>query len=822
MKARNLILTMALAATSMSLAAETRLSQGHWNITNADDNSLTLSYDGKDIVKKAYAKVTYRIKDTQATGEINSLSVSPLSVTIEDIQDEIGTGKALTRVYGDGTAKMIQTINLYNEHPFAIAQVAVTADAAGTVIESNHMVALASETVSDNLCNNTMSALEVPFDNDGHGRYQVYNFNTETTSHEVTCVFDKTSTSKFGMVMGSVDHDKWKSGITVVGTSNKAFKKLELLSGYTSVASRDYDWNSNTLIPHGYVKGEKVESARYLIGCFDDYRVGLETFAETCALVCPPAPWDLGNPMGWSTWGVMMNHVNTPAVKETAKWIKDNLFDLGFHDKQGQTVVSLDSFCDGWGMTSTEISQLGNKFLGEGSYREGRETLQGLNQRLGLYGGMVVWDWTFDSKVDGTGIRDIPSYNWGDCLLRYNGNPHYLFNGGQYCAIDPTHPAFYYNMDYTLSRWAAYNIKYLKFDFINSGICEGDSWYNPEITTGVMAYNYGMQIIYELAQKYDMYIVESMAPLFPYKWAHGRRSCCDRFSELGESEYVMNAMSWAWWTDRLYAVNDPDQLVLHKDGYNKRETEGENRVRVTSGMCTGAFIIGDSFSDKCVYTDDNGHTKGSVVAYPEESKARALKMFGNADINAYVRENTGSFRPVDNANYTSSQQTVYNYMRDTPDYVYVACFSFSKLIGRNGTLTFEELGIAPSNVKEIKELWTGETVAKDADSFKYNVPAGDVRVYRISKVTSGVDDITVDKAEAATLTAVISGNECVVSASADIASVELYDLSGRCLSRADNVNHVQAVMNVNVQSGVYIVNAVMADGTRLSHKTIAR
>lgn len=813
---------MALAAGAISLPAETRLEQGRWSIVNADDNTLTLSFDGKTVVKNAYATVTYRIKDTSTTGEINSLSKSPVSVTIEDIEDEIGTGRALTRVYDDGTAKMIQTINLYDARPYAIAQVAVAPDASGTVIESNQMVALASDTPSDNLCGNTMSTLWVPFDNDGHGRYVVYNLNDNVTSHEVTCVFDKTANSKFGLVLGSVDHDKWKSGINVQGTSNRAIKKLQLLSGHTSVESRDYDWNTNQLIPHGYVKGEEVKSARYLVGCFDDYRVGLETFGETCVLVCPPAPWDLGTPMGWSTWGVMMNHVNTPAVKETAQWIKDNLFDLGFHDKQGQTVISLDSFCDGWGMTPQEIAQLGTKFLGEGTYKEGRVTKEGLNQRLGLYGGMVVWDWTFDSEVGGTGIRDIPSYKWSECLLRYNGKEHHLFQNGQYCAIDPTHPAFYYNIDYTLSRWAAWNIKYLKFDFINCGICEGDSWYNPEITTGVMAYNYGMQIIYELAKKYDMYIVESMAPLFPYRWAHGRRSCCDRFSELGESEYVMNAMSWAWWTDRLYTVNDPDQLVLHKDGHNKKETEGENRVRVTTGMCTGAFIIGDSFSDKCVFTDDNGHTKGDVVAYPEASKARALKMFGNADINAYVRENTGSFRPVDKTNFTSSQQTVYNFMRDTPDYVYVACFNFSKYISRAGTLTYKDLDIEPSNVKEIKELWTGEMIDKGNESFKYNVPAGDVRVYRLAKAVSGVEDIAVDKTEEASISVVISGNECVVSASSDMSSVELYDLSGRCLARVDDVNHVQAVFDVNVQSGVYVVSAVMADGTRLSQKTTAR
>lgn len=812
---------MALAAATLAVDAATTLEQGRWTIVNADDNTLTLSFDGVEVIKNAYAKGTYRICGTETSGEFNTSTMTPSSVSIKPVDDEIGTGQALTRVYSDHSATFTQVLNLYDNAPFCIAQVWVAPANKIAVIESNHLVALASDTRTQLPAGTGHRMIWVPFDNDGHGRYEIKDFSQEMTSHEVACVFD--SATKFGFVAGSVDHDKWKSGIYVKGAYKRFLDSFQLLSGYTSQYTRDYDWDSNSLIPHGYVRGAKAESARYLVGFFDDWRVGLETFGETCAKVAPPAPWEGGNPMGWSTWGVMMNHVNTPAVKETAQWIKDNLFDLGFHDKYDQTVISLDSFCDGWGMTSAEISQLGNKFLSDGTYREGLQTKQGLNMRLGLYGGMVVWDWTFDGTVAGTGIRDIPSYTWGETLLRYNGHEHHLFKNGQYCAIDPTHPAFYYNMDYTLSRWAAFNIKYIKMDFINAGICEGDSWYDPNVTTGVMAYNYGMKIIYDLATKYDMYIVESMAPLFPYRWAHGRRSCCDRFSELGESEYVMNAMSWAWWTDRLYTVNDPDQLVLHKDGYNHKETEGENRVRATTGVCTGAFIMGDSFSDKCVYVDDNGHTKGDVVAYPEESKVRALKIFGNADINAYVRENTGSFRPVDVSSITSSQQTAYVYTRDTPQYVYVACFNFSKYASRSGSVTFESIDIDPANVKEIKELWTGEMVEKQADGFKYSVPAADVCLFRLTKVVAGVDDVMVDDdAAAPKLSAAIGANQCVVAASTDMASVALFDLSGRRIAQVDDVNHVQATFDVNVQSGVYIVSAVMADGTTLSTKVNAR
>ena len=801
-----------LAAAPISAAADTRLELGRWEIVNTDDNTLNLSFDGNEAIKKAYSEVTYRISGAGDSKSINTTSLAPASVSLVDFSDEIGSGKSLIRVYNDGTATLTHTLNLYHNEPYAIAGVSVSPNAEGAVIESNYMVALASDTRTQIPVGTSHSMLWVPFDNDCHGRYEVHDCSKELTSHEVACVFDMTT--GFGFVAGSVDHDKWKSGITVKGSYRRFIDNFKLQSGYTSKLTRDFDWETQTVTPHGYVKGTTVSSARYLVGFFDDWRVGMESFAEACAKVVPPAPWEGGNPMGWSSWGIMQINVNFDAVRETQEWIKSNLYNLGFHDKYGQTVVSLDSYAEDICFTQSDMSRLGNKILGSGTYTEGFVKKEGLNMRLGLYGGIAIWDWGLDYQIAGTGVNGIPAYIWRDALLKNNGHMHRLVDGGSYCAIDPTHPAVKANIEHTLSRWVRFNVKYIKMDFISSAICEGDSWYDPEITTGVMAYNYAMKMLYECAEKYDMYILEGISPLFPYQWAHARRDCCDSFSLLAESEYVMNAMSWGWWTDRLYAVNDPDHLVLHNKGYNLRETEGENRVRVTSGVCSGAFIIGDSFSDKCVYTDNdaNGYPKGGVVAYPEESKARALKMFGNADINAYVRENTGSFRPIGDK-YTSLKQSFSLFMRDTPNYVYVAVFNFDAYNPQSGAVQYENIGIEASNVKEIKELWTGETVTPSADYFYYKVPKGDARIYRITKSVSSVGEIVNDDNTKPALSAVIAAGQCVVAASSDIDIVTVYDLSGRVVAQVADIHHVQAVFDINARSGVYIVEARMEDGT---------
>ena len=814
-------LTSTFLALGLALAAsaQTNLNHANWTIDLSADNVLTIQQNGSDLFNNAFGEVTYRIAGNAQTATINTLGKAPESTSATDFSDELGSGKRLELVYTDGTARFIQSFNIYSDQPYMVAQGTVSA-IDGSRIESNHFIALATRDNVKPMSSSDVRMVSVPFDNDGHGRYCVFNLVCPITSYEVGYALNL-STGR-GLIAGSIDHDKWKSGIEMDGTKSSTMTRLEMISGYTSAATRDYDNKQNIVYPHGYVKGTEVSSARFLVGLFDDWREGMNTFAESCATVCPPAPWDKGNPMGWSSWGVMMNHVKPKAVLETVKWMGDNLRPLGFHDNDNQCVVSLDSFCEGWGFSQAELISLHN-CLGTEPWRNGRDWADGLDMRLGMYGGMVIWDWTLDSTVEGCGQDGIPDYKWGDCALLVNGKTHSVA-GGSYLAIDPTHPAFKANVECYMKRWSEkYDIKYIKMDFINAGICEGDSWYDPEITTGVMAYSYGMKIIYDLAKKYDMYIVESMSPLFPYQYAHGRRTCCDRFSELDESEYVMNAMTWGWWTDRLYAVNDPDQLVLCKDGHNMQETLGVNRVRATTGVCTGAFIIGDSFSERCVYTDGNGHKQGDVVAFPEESKKRALQIFGNADINEYVRENIGSFEPVDPERMTSGQQTCKIFRKENDQYVYVAIFNWDRNAAvRNATLRFDRLGIDPTNAGEIKELWLNEPVTRRPNYFSYEVPAGDCRVYRIAKKDfSGIEDVTADKAESS-LSAVITRTDCTVASPETISAVRVFDLSGKLMASADEINHMQASIPMTAAPGVYIVNATLASGVNVSTKVISK
>ncbi|MEV4314611.1 hypothetical protein [Actinocrispum sp. NPDC049592] len=132
--------------------------------------------------------------------------------------------------------------------------------------------------------------LLVPVDNDNWVRYESKPINDITSkqrSFEVTTVFD--DTSRHGFVFGSIDHDTWKSGITGQGRRGK-LDRLEVTAGLT-----DYQYDYGTadnkyqkpreLLPHRPVTGKTVTSPRMMVGYFDDWRTGMETFGRANAKV---------------------------------------------------------------------------------------------------------------------------------------------------------------------------------------------------------------------------------------------------------------------------------------------------------------------------------------------------------------------------------------------------------------------------------------------------------------------------------------------------------------------------------------------------------
>jgi alpha-galactosidase len=537
-------------------------------------------------------------------------------------------------------------------------------------IASNYMAPVNVEYVNTVAGAGDVRALFVPFDNDKWVRYQSHPLNfTKLTSYEATAIFN--NNSRRGLVVGSVEHDRWKTGIEMSVGKNNSLNSLVCYGGAADELTRDSR-------PHGVLKGKVIKSPKIFIGYFNDWRTGLEAYADVNASIAPPRTWNKAVPFGWNSWGVLQFHLTYDKAMEVSDFFKNNLQNNHFVNPDNILYIGLDS---GWNsFTEEQLKAFVQKCKENG-------------QVAGIYWTPFT-DW---GKNKDRKIKDAPQYEYKDVYLYANGKPQDL--DGAY-AIDPTHPAIEEQMKATADLFHRCGFEYVKVDFMTHGALEADRWNNPEVTTGIQAYNYGLKLL----DKYfgDMYINLSISPIFPSQYAQSRRIACDAWNKIKDTEYTLNAVSYGWWIDRVYQFNDADHVVL------QQATEGENRARITSAVITGLFITGDDFSGG-----------GS-----EEGKEKAKKFLTNADVIAVAKGE--SFRPLEGNGERSENQFVHT---DKEGNVYYAVFNYGE-----APITFAlpvaRIGINVQKFKSIKELWSGEMLN---EKVVINIQPKDVKLIMFQK-----------------------------------------------------------------------------------------
>ena len=122
---------------------------------------------------------------------------------------------------------------------------------------------------------NDTRALYVPFDNDHFVRYNAMPMNTTSNSYEGCAFYD--NTTRNGLVVGSVTHDTWKTGIYFTGLLNK----LNTLNVYGGATSLKATWD---VLAHGAVGGTNISSPTVFVGFGQDWRAVMESFADENAV----------------------------------------------------------------------------------------------------------------------------------------------------------------------------------------------------------------------------------------------------------------------------------------------------------------------------------------------------------------------------------------------------------------------------------------------------------------------------------------------------------------------------------------------------------
>ncbi len=498
-------------------------------------------------------------------------------------------------------------------------------------------------------------ALIVPFDNDSFSfSYDAMPINNASGSYEVSAFYD--NTTRNGLVVGSVTHDIWKTGIYFQGANNK-LNVLNVYGGVTSSYTRDVE-------PHGLVKGNTISSPTVFVGFGADWRTVLEAYGDANAAITPKLAWSGGVPFGWNSWYAYGTGVKTNSFLN-----------------RGTVYVNLDSYWDN--MSDSQLTQFANVCHTNG-------------QKAGIYWTPFVY-WGTAEQGSNSFMTGSSTYKWSQAYLRTAAGEVQTLDGG--IAIDPTHPGFKQMTAYYLNFFKSRVFDYLKLDFLTHGAMEGVH-YDANVTTGIQAYNQGMQ--YLLAQNNGrMFLSESIAPIFPYQYAHSRRIYCDAAASINDTEATMQAVNYGWWINsRLYQFSDPDMMKLSGASAN------ENQSRVINGAVAGTVFLN---------SDDLVSAAGQSLAQ---------NCLTHSGINEVARAGV-SFRPVEGNTGTGASDV---FVRRDGGTWYVAVFNYS-ISSTNKSLNLARLGI--SGTLTAVDLWNGSASTVSGTTWNVSLGSYQAKLFRL-------------------------------------------------------------------------------------------
>lgn len=607
-----------------------------------------------------------------------------------------GRGKIQTYAFTDRQRVMTLIFSIFTDA--VVAQLTISS-ADGSTVESNYLAPIKESLARVSKIGSRAHGaenrfLKVPFDNDDFVRYHLLPLDTMAISYEVGALLDPAS--RAGLVLGSIDHDHWKSAVTI---------DHGLLAAFSGVATKE----TRDVLPHGCLVGKQVSSARFLIAARTDWRDAMEQFARTCNSVQPGRKsWQHGTPFGWQSWGVLATKNSFETDCDVSDYMAQTLRPAGFCSADGTQVLSIDA----WDNLNSQQ----------------KRDLCAHAKRNGQVPGTYVTPfclWWNDGDLDRPLFEGCP-YTGRDACAKVNGQP-FKYDGA-FC-LDPTHPATIERFSREAAALKAAGFQYFKIDFTSNGMVQADSYYDANVRTAVEAYNYGFsRFIQELDRGEKVFTALSIAPIFPYHYGNSRRIACDTWGKIDQSEYAMNAISYGWWTNEFYQFNDPDHLVLvgKEAAHGDVESEGENRARYTTGICSAMVLLPDVWSER----DRSGHGDARL------SFERAKQIVMNPDINAIARGGH-SFRPLYGGrqwrDQTGAAENLVTLRTDSA--IYLAAINYSEE-PLNVTVPISD--ICSSSLSQAKELWTGETVtlrlhfSVAQPQFLISVPAKDARLYRFT------------------------------------------------------------------------------------------
>lgn len=591
-----------------------------------------------------------------------------------------------------GMPTLLQRLWVYDSRP-ALAMDAELVSDHGS-IGTNHFDALAIRGAGavDLGSGTSLRILHVPFDNDMWFRFNSVALSTlslarPVTSEEVTAIYD--NSTRRGLIIGSITHDTWKTAIEAQADGGH-LSDLDIYGGISSPTGVRTD--THDTFPHGIVSGQHVTSPRIFIGSYADWRDGLEAYGAVNAAIHPPLNWSPGSPAGWNSWAAYADKIDDHRYLASAAYVNKTLVPLGFGSHK-VIYINLDAF---WSKLDAIQLTEAVTLIKQMSVPMGPRFAPGI-----YWTPFAYWSDDLDAYVEGTGMK----FRYRDILLKGpDGSLLPKVDGG--LAIDPSHPGAKARASYFLQQFQRMGFEYLKIDFLSHGALEGRH-FDPAIQTGIQAYNLGMkQIVDETAGR--MFLSLSIAPLFPSGYGNARRLSCDTKGHINgqeqSTEYMLNALTYGWWTNKNLYITDPDHVVLGDRADQGARSVVEGKSRLLSAIISGGMVL-----DSSRLADD---PRGQDLA---KSVYDAPRWFA-------ASADGVSFRPVEG---DTGDKAADVFVRSTPHGAFVALFNYDDEHAHTLTVPLKRIDAAAASSSSITvtEVSSGTPLQSPHPDLDIDLPA---------------------------------------------------------------------------------------------------
>jgi alpha-galactosidase len=637
---------------------------------DAKEKTIAVSQSGKTIFSGAKASVLVNSNTIAANDYPDAVFAK------EAISDDLGKGLKYTLTYKEKSKPtLIQSFYIYNNKDYFITQLEILGN--GKQIATNYIAPLDLGKIAFDKIEN-LNTVFVPYDNDAFISYNSKKLDTisHNNSAEVGIIFN--NASRNGFIVGSLEHTIWKSAVKTIN-QNKA-------ASFSAWAGYSEKENTRDSIAHGIVKGDRVASPKFFVGYYADWRNGMEQYAKTNRIVEKPYvfAWDKPTPVGWNSWGVLMEKINFENTTKVADFFANSVPEF----RVGNTAyIDLDSFWDNMvkGGFTGDFSKL--KEFADYCKKKGLEP--------GAYWAPFTdWGWKDGPyrKAEGS------DYTFGQMWTK-TGNTYFDFDGAR--AIDPTHPGTLKRVDYVINKLKECGFKMIKIDFLGHAAAESNSFYDKNVTTGMQAYKVGMEHLVN-ALDGKMLIYAAISPnMATSRYAHVRRIACDAWKTIEQTQYTLNSVNYGWWQTYSYDYIDADHVVFAD------VTEGENRARLISSVITGTLITGDDYSKDGIWSK------------------RAKEWLQNKEMLKIV-ENGVAFRPVEG---NTGKLTTEVFEQKIGNNWYIAVLNYGNM-PKNYALPLQRLGVKNGNYK-LQDVFNDQNIEVKNNSINLSLGSKDARLFKI-------------------------------------------------------------------------------------------